>query len=283
MPPTRHSLPTPCRYAPRSGAGRGQGALGTAGEGRGPRPTRHPWEIRMNHIAPMHEPAIRDIPLCRLALAPENVRMLAPAPVEPLRQHGPGRAQLVKLGLQRLDPAPRSPDGLAQPGVLHGQRPDRGLLAPRSAQDPAQLGIHVGQLLRQRIAGGAKPRKPGFRRLPARLRRLHGPAQPGVLLAQPGDRGLLAPRPPKQIAQVSGLVERQSRQRRPERAELGKPSRQLLPRMLGTSRDLDVLLGGRSRGMVGPPPGIVPPIGTVHTSNGNGDCGSRCKVARAPS
>ena len=32
---------------------------------------------------------------------------------------------------------------------------------------------------------------------------------------------------------MSGLVERQSRQRRPERAELGKPSRQLPPLMLG--------------------------------------------------
>ena len=159
--------------------------------------------------------------------------LLAPAPVEPLRQHRPSRAQPVKLGLQRLDPTPRPPDGLAQPSVLPGQRPDRGLLAPRPAQDPAQLRIHVGQLLRQRPAGGAKPRKPGFRRLPARLRRLHGPVQPGVLLAQPGDRGLLASRPPKYIAQVSGLVEWQSRQGRPERAELGKPSPQLLPRMLG--------------------------------------------------
>ena len=28
----------------------------------------------MNHTAPPPEPAIRDIPLCRLALAPENVR-----------------------------------------------------------------------------------------------------------------------------------------------------------------------------------------------------------------
>ena len=32
----------------------------------------------MNHIAPMHESAIRDIPLCRLALAPENVRKTPP-------------------------------------------------------------------------------------------------------------------------------------------------------------------------------------------------------------
>ena len=32
----------------------------------------------MNHIAPPPEPAIRDIPLCRLALAPENVRKTPP-------------------------------------------------------------------------------------------------------------------------------------------------------------------------------------------------------------
>ena len=32
----------------------------------------------MNHIASMHEPAIQDIPFCRLALAPENVRKLPP-------------------------------------------------------------------------------------------------------------------------------------------------------------------------------------------------------------
>ena len=32
----------------------------------------------MNHIAPMHEPAIRDTPLCRLALLPENVRKISP-------------------------------------------------------------------------------------------------------------------------------------------------------------------------------------------------------------
>ena len=32
----------------------------------------------MNHIAPPPEPAIRDIPLCQLALAPENVRKTSP-------------------------------------------------------------------------------------------------------------------------------------------------------------------------------------------------------------
>ena len=34
----------------------------------------------MNQTAPMHEPAIRDIPLCRLAPAPENVRKTPPDP-----------------------------------------------------------------------------------------------------------------------------------------------------------------------------------------------------------
>ena len=41
-------------------------------------PIRPSMEIRMNHIAPPPEPAIRDIPLCQLALAPENVRKTPP-------------------------------------------------------------------------------------------------------------------------------------------------------------------------------------------------------------
>ena len=171
--------------------------------------------------------------LAALALRARLVLLLALAAEQLPRQHGPGRTQPGKLGFQRLDPAPRSLDGFAQPGILPGQRLDRGLLAPRPAQGPAQLAIHARELLRQRPAGGAKTRKPRVRRLPAGLRRLHGLAQPGVLLAQPGDRGLLASRPAKHIAQVSGLVERHSRQRRPERAELGKPGRQLPPLMLG--------------------------------------------------
>ena len=44
-----------------------------------PRAPVHPsTEIRMNHIAPPPEAAIRDIPLCHLALAPENVRKTPP-------------------------------------------------------------------------------------------------------------------------------------------------------------------------------------------------------------
>ena len=144
--------------------------------------------------------------------------LLALAAVERPRQHGPGRAKPREVGFQRLDPVARPLRALAQPGVITGQGLDRGLLTPRSAQDPAQLGIHAGQRCRQRLPGHAKLGKAGFRRHPAGLRHLHGPAQPGILLVQPADRGLLTPRPPQDVAQVNRLVERQLRQRRPGRA-----------------------------------------------------------------
>ena len=35
----------------------------------------------MNHIAPLHEPLIREVPLSRLALAPENVRKTPADPI----------------------------------------------------------------------------------------------------------------------------------------------------------------------------------------------------------
>ena len=153
-------------------------------------------------------------------------------------QHRPGRAKPGKLRFQRLDPIPRRLRALAQPGVLPGQRFDRGLLAPRSPQRPAQFGIRNGQRLRQRLPDRSKSGKLGLKRLSdctkfGRLnlqRRLpplqlpHGPAQPGVLLAERRDRGLLAPRSPQGCTKLSSLVGRQLRQRRPGRAKLGKPS-----------------------------------------------------------
>ena len=66
--------------------GRVRAGRGTAGEGR-LRRTRSilfitiSREIRMNHIAPLHEPLIREVPLSRLALAPENVRKTPADPV----------------------------------------------------------------------------------------------------------------------------------------------------------------------------------------------------------
>ena len=115
------------------------------------------------------------------------------------------------VSIRRCDPftALRSrPFSLDSDLIIVFWRRDRRSALRSSASMPDSI-------FRQRLPGRAKPRKPGFCRFPARLRRLHRPAQPGVLLAQPGDRGLLAPRPPKHIAHVSGLVERQSRQRRP--------------------------------------------------------------------
>jgi len=139
----------------------------------------------------------RAVLLAALALRTRLVLLLALATVEPLRQHRPGRAQPGKLGLQRPDPAPRTLRLPVQTGVLPGQRPDRRLLAPRPAKDPAQLGVHAGQRRRQRLPDRAQFRRTGFRRLPARPCRLQRLAQQGVLLAQPPDRGLLAPRPPQ--------------------------------------------------------------------------------------
>ena len=79
---------------------------------------------------------------------------------------------------------------------------------------------------RQHGPGRAKPREIGFQRLDPVARRLRALAQPGILLVQPADRGLLAPRPPQDVAQVIRLVERQLRQRRPGRAQLRKPDLQ---------------------------------------------------------
>ena len=66
--------------------GRVRAGRGMAGEGRFRRARSILFitisrEIRMNHIAPLHEPLIREVPLSRLALAPENVRKTPADPV----------------------------------------------------------------------------------------------------------------------------------------------------------------------------------------------------------
>ena len=61
----------------------------------------------MNHIAPMPEPAIRDIPLCRLALAPENVRKTPPDENAEIQL----RASITEHGLlENLVARPDAPD-----------------------------------------------------------------------------------------------------------------------------------------------------------------------------
>ena len=180
--------------------------------------------------------------LAALVFRARLVLLLALAAVERPRQHRPGRTKPLKLDFQRLDPVPRRLRALAQAGVLPGQRLDRSLLAPRPSQSPAEIGVCNGQRLRQRLPDRSKPGKLGFECLPdrAKLGRLnlqrrfpglqlpHGPAQTAVVLAQRLDRRLLAPRSPQRRAQLSSLVGRQLRQRRPGRPKLGEPGLQLL-------------------------------------------------------
>ena len=186
--------------------------------------------------------------------------LLALAAVERPRQHGPGRAKPREIGFQRLDPVARRLRALAQPGVLTGQGPDRGLPAPRSAQDPAQLGVHAGQRCRQCLPGRAKPGKAGFRRRRAGLCRLHGLAQPGILLVQPADRGLLAPRPPQDVAQVMDRADR--RDLSPERGAAGALRLRAQAPGAGVRRDADRAEGGARRPVRGGPTGVGRPART---------------------
>ena len=94
--------------------------------------------------------------LAALALRARFVLLLALAPEQLLRQHGPRRAQLRKLGLQRLEPAARTLHGLAQPGVLLTQHVVRRLLAPRPPQRRATV-----ERPRRTAASTASPRPPG--------------------------------------------------------------------------------------------------------------------------
>ena len=75
----------------------------------------------MNHIAPMPEPAIRDIPLCRLALAPENVRKTPPDEAAESQL----RASIAEHGLlENLVARPDAPDadGIERFAVVAGGR-----------------------------------------------------------------------------------------------------------------------------------------------------------------
>ena len=79
----------------------------------------------------------------------------------------------------------------------------------------------------------AKFGRPNLQRRFPGLQLPHGPVQPGILLAQRVERRLLAPRSPQRRAQLSGLVARKLRQRRPGRPELDEPGLQLLLPGLG--------------------------------------------------
>ena len=98
----------------RAGACRPERAVSRA-------PVHPSTEIRMNHIAPPPEPAIRDIPLCQLALAPENVRKTPPDEaadaqlIASIKSHG----LLENLVARADDPAE---DGAERYAVVAGGR-----------------------------------------------------------------------------------------------------------------------------------------------------------------
>ena len=171
--------------------------------------------------------------------------LFALAAVERPRQHSSGRAKPLKLDFQRLDPVPRRLPRAPLRSRAFSRDSDLivAFWAPRPSQSPAEIGVCNGQRLRQRLPDRSKPGKLGLECLPdsrGSLGRLnlqrrfpglqlpHGPAQTGVVLAQRLDRRLLAPRSPQRRAQLSGLVGRQLRQRRPGRPELDEPGLQLL-------------------------------------------------------
>ena len=98
----------------RAGAGRPERAASSA--------SAHPsMETRMNPTTSMHEPAIRDIPLCRLVLAPENVRKTPPDEGAEVQL----RASIAAHGLlKNLVARPDAPDadGVERFAVVAGGR-----------------------------------------------------------------------------------------------------------------------------------------------------------------
>ena len=103
----------------------------------------------MNHITPLHEPLIREVPLSRLALAPENVRKTPADPVAEaelkasiaahgllenlvVRMDGPADAWAVVAGGRRL----AAMKALAEDGTIDADHPVPCLVAA----DPAMAG-----------------------------------------------------------------------------------------------------------------------------------------------
>ncbi len=114
----------------------------------------------MNHIAPPHEPAIRDIPLCRLALAPENVRKTPPDEFaeEQLRAsikaHGLLKNLIARADEPDADGAERfavvaggrrlaALKALAENGTLHADHPVPCKIAPNGNAGELSLAENV--------------------------------------------------------------------------------------------------------------------------------------------
>ena len=104
----------------------------------------------MNHIAPRPEPLIREIPLSRLALAPENVRKTPADPVAEAENEGLDRRPRPS-GEPRRPPRRRSRIGAACPGPRAG-----GTGAYEAAEAAAVLFLQrYGRAMRANAGAGA--------------------------------------------------------------------------------------------------------------------------------
>ena len=158
------------------------------------------------------EPGLRGAAVARgavaLAARASGARLvlpLAPAPVQRLRQHRPGRAQLRDLRLLRPGPAAQSPHGSPQPRVLVRQSPQRALPAPRPSQRPAQFGVRHRRRHRPRRVHRAKDTV--LQLLLHRLGALQRMAQIPGLVGQRPDPLRLVPQAPRHVVVAHGVVE----------------------------------------------------------------------------
>ena len=174
--------------------------------------TRTRIDRRILHFGAFFEPRPLAAPMAEraaLLAAPtpgaRRLLLLALAAEQRLRQHRPGRVKLRELRFQRLEAVPRRLRGPAQTGVLPGQFVDRGLLAPRSSQELAQLSVFGARRERPRRLGRAQ--QPGLQAFLRGLGGLQRVAQPAGVVGQRPDPVLLIAQFPRAVIQPHGLVQ----------------------------------------------------------------------------
>ena len=123
-------------------------------------PIRSSMETRMNHTAPPPEPLIREIPLCRLALAPENVRKTSPDEaadaqlIASIKSHGLLENLIARADEPDADGAERfavvaggrrlaALKALAENGTLHADHPVPCKIAPNGNAGELSLAENV--------------------------------------------------------------------------------------------------------------------------------------------
>ena len=182
----------------------------------------NPWPLHFHAAAVVADLALRMAP----AITPT-------VPMATMSGPAHGRGVLLHHLGQGLDPGQETEPIHAETDCVHRvcqrrhrKRGGKGFRATGTDRSkPGKLGPgHLLECLPDRAKLGRLNLQ---RRFPG-LQLPHGPAQTAVVLAQRLDRRLLAPRSPQRRAQLSSLVGRQLRQRRPGRPKLGEPGLQLL-------------------------------------------------------